>query len=47
MALSHRLVSDPLSAEQLIQLSSEFEGHPDNAAGGSSGRSGGVLDRDR
>lgn len=24
--------SDPLSEEQLIQLSSEFEGHPDNAA---------------
>lgn len=24
--------SDPMSTEQLIQLSSEFEGHPDNAA---------------
>ncbi|MEX3742596.1 homoserine kinase, partial [Mycolicibacterium porcinum] len=24
--------SDPMTAEQLIQLSSEFEGHPDNAA---------------
>ncbi|WP_029108198.1 homoserine kinase [Mycobacterium sp. URHD0025] len=24
--------SDPMSAEQLIQLSSDFEGHPDNAA---------------
>ena len=36
-----------LTEAELIQLSSEFEGHPDNAVGRGARRRGGVVDRDR